>query len=306
MKKQSRRARATSAPPIPVRHQLDHVVPTVIQHPEEKMTALARLTQRVFKDPRRFATWALAIVVTVLAVVVLTNLTSGGRSRTTEAWSKLESAKKADERVDIAKGYPGSPAALWALLQAATEYFDLGMRDLPNNRDVALPNFKKAIGLFDQVAREAPKDSFQARAAALGKARALEASNDLPKAIEQYDLVAKSWPGSPEAEQAKKFGEVLKKPDAIAFYKELYSYSPPKFTLPPLGTEDLKFPLPGSLGAPSRFGPAEKPSPLTTMPLELAPPSDVTKSPAAEKRELPADVFTPAPAAPRPAPKAPR
>ena len=44
MKKQSRRARATSAPPIPVRHQFDHVVPTVIHHPEEKMTALARLS----------------------------------------------------------------------------------------------------------------------------------------------------------------------------------------------------------------------------------------------------------------------
>ncbi len=91
----------------------------------------------------------------------------------------------------------------WALLQAATEYHNLALADLPNNKEVALPLFKKALALFDQVAKEAPKDSFQARAAVWGKARTLEAQSDLPLAIEQYELVAKNWPGTPEADQAK-------------------------------------------------------------------------------------------------------
>ena len=181
------------------------------------------------------------------------------------------------------------------------------MRELPQNRDVAAPNFKKAVELFDQVEREAPKDSFQIRAAALGKARALEASYNLTKAIEQYDLIAKNWPGTPEAEQAKELGDALRKPKAAAFYKELYSYSPPKFTLPPLGNENLNFPSLGGLGLPSSSSVQAKPTPFTTMPLELAPPRDAAKSPAADKKELPADVFTPAPAAaPAAAPKAPR
>ena len=97
------------------------------------------------------------------------NFTSGRQSRNSEAWTKLEAAKKAEQRVEVAKEYPKSPVSTWALLQAATEYHNLALADLPNNRDVALPLFKKALDLFDQVAREAPKDSFQARAAALGQ-----------------------------------------------------------------------------------------------------------------------------------------
>ena len=53
------------------------------------------------------------------------------------------------------------------------------MGDLPNNRDVAVSNLKRALALYEQVEKEAPKDSFQARAALLGKARCLEARNEL-------------------------------------------------------------------------------------------------------------------------------
>ena len=67
MKKQSLRRRSGSATPIPVRHQFDHEVPTVIHHPEEKMTALARLTHRVIMEPGKYATWGLGILAVVLA-----------------------------------------------------------------------------------------------------------------------------------------------------------------------------------------------------------------------------------------------
>ena len=104
------------------------------------------------------------------------------------------------------------------------------------------------------MARDAPKDSPQARAAALGKARTLEARNEIAKAIDQYQLVEKTWPGTPEATQAKRLAEELKKPEAAAFYKELYAYSPTKVTLPPLGTQNLDMPL---LPAPGSSSPAE-------------------------------------------------
>ena len=128
------------------------------------------------------------------------------------------------------------------LLRAANEYYNTAMGDLPNNRDVAVSNLRKALDLLEQIVQEASKDSYQARAALIGKARCLEARNELAKAIEQYELVAKNWPDSPEAEQAKQTRRALKKPDAAAFYKELYAYSPPKVTLPPLGNEKLDFP----------------------------------------------------------------
>jgi tetratricopeptide (TPR) repeat protein len=224
----------------------------------------------------------------ILAVVVVTNFSSGGRSRNAEAWTKLEAASKAEQRVDVAKEYPNSPVSNWALLQAATEYHNLALADLPNNRDVALPLFKKALGLFDQVAREAPKDSFQARAAQWGKARTLEAKSDLPQAIEQYELVAKTWPGTPEADQAKQIAEALKQPEAASFYKELYTYSPTRVTLPSLGSQELNLPSTGVDMSDSKTGVPAQPTPLINMPVEPAPPTAAEKSKLQESKAAPA------------------
>jgi tetratricopeptide (TPR) repeat protein len=290
MKKQSLRRSSDSTPSIPVRHQFDHVVPTVIHDPEEKMNALGRLTHRVVRNPGKYARWPLGIALVALVAVVGWNLTTGGHSRTSEVWLKLDDAKKADDRVEIARLYPNSPASTWALLQAATEYYNLGLADLPNNRDVAGSHFKKALGLFDQAQREAPKDSFQARAAALGKARALESSYKLPGAIEQYELVAKTWPASPEAKEARDLAAALQRPEAAAFYKELYEYAPTKVTLPAFGTEKFAPPPAGSSAATSKSGATSKPSAFAEMPLELAPPTI---------DELPANVFATKPAVPR-------
>ncbi len=194
MKKQSRRAQTRSSPPL--RHQLEHVVPTVIHDPEEKMTALGRFTHHAVKEPRRYLGWPAAIIACVFLAVVVWKLATGGRSPDEDAWAKLETAKSAEERVDLAKEFPTSPVATWALLQAATEYYNLALSDLPQNRDVALPTARKALDLFEQVEREAPHDSPQARSAALGKARTLEMRNDLSQALEQYQHVVKEWPES--------------------------------------------------------------------------------------------------------------
>ena len=292
-------------PSMPVRHQLDHMVPTVIHHPEEKMTALGRLTHHVLQDPKKLSTWVIVIAAGTLALVAGWNFATRGRSTTTEVWSKLDTAKKAEDRVEIAKQYPNSVASTWALLQAANLYFAEAIKDMPNNKDVALPNFKKALDLFDRVAREAPKDSFQARAAVLGKARSLEARNELAGAIEQYELVVKNWPGSAEADQARQLAEALQKPEAAAFYKELYAYSPTRVTLPPFGSERFNFP---STGATTKSNPAGTTADFPNLPLELPPPTvDVIKPEPAQAQgkarpggtipDLPADVFSSKPAA---------
>src|ERR1022692_367782 len=114
--------RSDSTTPIPVRHQFDHEVPTVIHHPEEKMTALARLTHRIILDPRRYATWALAIAVVVLVIVLGMNWSSGARMKTSEVWSKIDSATKPEDLTAVAKDYPGTDASEWVLMLAANEY----------------------------------------------------------------------------------------------------------------------------------------------------------------------------------------
>ena len=139
---------------------------------------------------------------------------------------------------------------------------------------------RKALDLFDRLAAEAPKDSYQARAAALGKAGSLEARNELGKAIEQYELVVKNWPGTPEADQAKLIAQALQLPEAAGFYKELYAYSPTKITLPPFDNKTLDLPSTGVNPAGDRMTPPPQPTPAVEYPLELAPPT------AEEKRKL--------------------
>jgi hypothetical protein len=315
-----------------LRHQLEHVVPTVIHDPEEKMTALARFTTHAVKEPRRYLGWPAAILGGIFLAVVVWKLATGGRSTDADAWAKLETAKTAEERVDLAKEYPRSPVATWAQLQAATEYYNLALSDLPHNRDVARPTASKALDLFEQVEREAPKGSPQARAAALGKARTLEMRNDLSQALEQYEHVIKQWPDSPEAADAKRYAEALKDPQAAAFYKDLYAFSPTKMTLPPLGTETLPSSLSGpsgsgtspASGSPTKsspFGPLKPESPLgpptpvtgSGLPADLIPRSvpdgrGPTQSqtttpkeksepakPATSQKDLPAEVFSPKP-----------
>ena len=123
--------------------------------------------------------------------MVVWKLATGGRSPDEDAWAKLETAKWPRNGWTWPRSFrprrsrPG-------LLQAATEYYNLALSDLPQNRDVALPTARKALDLFEQVEREAPHDSPQARSAALGKARTLEMRNDLSQALEQYQHVSRN------------------------------------------------------------------------------------------------------------------
>jgi len=285
-------------PRSPLKHQHDHAVPTVIHHPEEDLPLLARWLHRAMANPTRFWSLLVGLVVVVLALTVLVSGFSMGKAASDEAWTELDDATTADQRVQVAQRFPNTPAERWALLQAASEFYNKGFNDLPANRDAAGPELTKALQYFEEVAKKAPKDSPQARAGAFGVARTYEARNQLQKAIEQYEYVAKTWPDSDEAAQSKRLVELLKEPATAAFYKELYAFKPVETTLPPMGQGSLSFP-PGhpSVGGgkmPSLFSPLLPPPP---------PPSPSgTSSPAgnAGSTELPADVFAP-PAAAAPA-----
>jgi hypothetical protein len=303
-------------------HQLDHALPTVIHNPEEDMPLLARWLRRAMANQTRFWSLVVGLVVVVTALAILSSGLSLGRSTSDTAWIRLETAKTPSEREEIAREYPKTQAEQWALLQAATEYYNQGFSDLPANRDAALPALRKALDLFDEVAREAPQDSPQARAAALGAARTLEARNELDKAIKQYEKVAATWKGTPEAAEAQRLVQALRQPESAAFYKELYAYKPVETTLPPGGQGSLSLPpnhppIGGATTAPTSSLPlvfpstpppgsaaAKEASSKVTEPPSLLlppppPPPPPTPTPKAETPGntsapgLPADVFTP-------------
>lgn len=271
MKKQSSRARAQSTPPV--RHQLEHAVPTVIHNPEEDMTALGRWAHHAMLEPGRYLGWPLAIVVGVILLALAFNFASGRSSAVSDVWDKLETAKTPAERVDIARANPKSPASTWAMLQAGIEFYNQALMDMPNNRDVALSTSKKALDLFEDVLRDARHDEPQARAAALAKGRVLEMRNELPEAIKQYERVAQdpAWHDSPEAREAQGYAEALKDPKAAEFYKELYAYSPTKVTLPPEGSVTLPPTGLGPMIPPPPSGPPMPVGPLSNQPPTLSP-----------------------------------
>ena len=191
MKNDPRSPSAKKPAAAPVKHHLEHAVPTVIHDPDEDLPLLARWVRHAMENQTRFWTTIGAVVAVVVLVAVLTSGLKLGRGGSDEAWLRLETAKTPADRVELAKEYASSPAAQFALLQAATEFYDQGFKDLPAFRDAALPRLKQALDLFDQVEREAPHDSPQARAAALGAARTLEARNQLEKAVAKYKEVAR-------------------------------------------------------------------------------------------------------------------
>jgi len=279
------------------KHQLEHAIPTVIHHPEEDLPILARWLHQAMANPTRF--WSL-VGGSVLVLVVLAVLGSGfslGGIQSDEAWIKLESAKTPGDRVEKAKEFPKTMASYWALLQAASEYYNEGFADLPNNRDAAEPKLKKALDLFEEVAEQAPKDNPLSRAAALGAARTLEARNQIEKAITKYEYVAKTWPETADAKRARAQANELRKPESEEFYKKLYAFKPFTATIPPSGGASFPFPA----GHPTV--PGLDPSSL------LAPPPPVTLPPSAQGagakasvtgEEMPAPVTLPPPPAPTP------
>src|SRR5262249_34966523 len=68
------RSRMRAEPRLRPRHHVEHVVPTVIHDPEEKMGVLARWVRHTMANPTRF--WSL-IALVVLVVVGLSLLSSG-------------------------------------------------------------------------------------------------------------------------------------------------------------------------------------------------------------------------------------
>jgi hypothetical protein len=299
------------------KHKLEHVVPTVIHDPEEKMPVLARWLRHAMENQTRFWSLIALLVVAVTGLAIVSNGLSLGRSASDAAWLKIEKAKTASERVEFAREFAGTAAEQWALLQAATEFYNQGFVDLPANRDAALLALGKALKYFDQVAREAPQDSPQARAAALGAARTLEARNELEKAIKQYEKVVTTWKGTPEAAEAQRQAEVLRRPENVAFYKELYSTKTAELTLPaggqgsmtlspdhpPIGgtmPSPLSVPLPPPLSGPI-LGPAGTEASkakaesdfILLPPPPPAPKGEQKPKPDASKGDLPSDPFLP-------------
>jgi hypothetical protein len=291
---------------IPV-HQLDHAEPIVIHQPQEDMTVLARWLQRGMEQGIQFWLMVGGVIVILVALAVLTSGLAASRTTATQAWGELLQAKTVEDRLEVAKANPDTAVALWAKLLSAQEEYTYGVDDLTagNRKETVGPRLSKALQLFQEVAKEAPKDSSQTLAALFGVARTLEARNELAEAIEKYRELATKFPNAPEAKQSLALAKALEEPINQQFYKELYTYKPPANPSPGGGLggpgsmfNGLMPPTgPGAVGRPSLLdlpAPSDLDAPPTTTTPKVTPPAEAPKV-EAPKTEMPKVETTPAP-----------
>lgn len=298
--------------PRPV-HELEPPPTSVARHSDEEPTILARWLYRGLEQGLLFWVFLGGVAVVLTGISVLVSSLMAAKSVTGQAWIDLVPAKSAEDQLKIADANPKTPVADWARLQAAYEEYRAGLDDLtaPGKRESAGPRLKRALDLFQQVVKEAPQASPQARGAALAVARVLEARNELPEAIKQYRLVADTWKNTPEARQAETLAKTLEDPDSVQFYKDLYASKPslpssglptgvPDIPPPPVapGSKPIDLLIPDSSAAgksflpnltgpagidppPSTTAPAPAPAPTTEKPVD-APQDKAAEAPKVE------------------------
>jgi hypothetical protein len=286
-------------PRTAVKHEFEHETPTVIHHPEEDMTALARWFRHGMQQGPKF--WIMIAGVLGLFVVVplLMSGLSSGESPQGKAWSELILATTPGQKAEVADEHATGEVAIAARLQAASGFFSNAVRALPNENVTAKADLKRALELFQQVQKDAPQGSTELLRATQGAARTLEARNELADAITQYKAISAGWPGTPEAKHADRLIKELQDPDVIAFYKQLHEYKPPTAPLPSttgLGGLPPNLSLPPN--HPSLDGPTVPTGPLAppTLPGTGLGPLDIAPPPMPETKSA-APAVTPAPAA---------
>ena len=207
--------------------------PSAVIHDEfADETLLARWLRRGMEKGPKFWGLALGTVAVGGVVLYLANALSQADPAVAKPWEALAKAKDADDRLKVAEEYPKSPAASWARLQVAGLRFHEGVDKLTTDREAAGALLRTAGELYREVGKATDKDAPQARLAALGEARTLEARNELKDAIEQYRKVADTWPDSDEGKQAARLADVLKRPESAKFYEQLYAYKAPTARMP--------------------------------------------------------------------------
>ena len=207
--------------------------PSAVIHDEyADETLLARWLRRGMEKGPKFWGLALGTVAILAALLYLLNGLAPATSANAPSWEALARAKTADDRLKVAEEFPQSPAASWARLQVAGQRFNEGVDKLTTDREAAGALLRTAGELFGEVEKASDRATPQARLAAMGAARTLEARNELKDAIAQYRKVADTWPDSDEGKQAARLAEILKRPESAKFYEQLASYKAPTARMP--------------------------------------------------------------------------
>lgn len=253
---------------------------------------LAAWLAHKYVDVRPYVTTVVvALIALTLAWFAWSWYSSTTASAQAETWNRYykalgeTSASNDTPLREFIRDFPDDPAGIAARERLAIILMGKGANSQLTSRDASRAAYEEAIENFNVVRRETDDESLR-RFASLHIALAHESRYDLEKALEEYEAVAKTWPGSAEADRAARRIEDLKNPAT----KELYDWHR---TVNPLATAPLVPQVPiepaADLGTLPDAPPADPMPPADAVP---ATPAPADSTPPAEGETTPGDVPT--------------
>lgn len=161
--------------------------------------------------------------VALAALVILAAyfyLSQRARSEEAESWNEAWQAidTRNDELLrEVIKKYPNKPAALWSQLVLADDELSRGVTGLFSQRSAGRDLLSSAADDYKYVAEHSTLPLVREQAL-FGLGRAEESLNELGKARDAYESVAKSYPNGPYAKQAEQRLTQLNRDSAKVFY----------------------------------------------------------------------------------------
>jgi hypothetical protein len=133
-----------------------------------------------------------------------------------DAWQAIDS--RSDELLrEVIKKYPNKPAALWSQLVLADDELSRGVAGLFAQRSAGRDLLTSAVDDYRYVAEHSTLPLVREQAL-YGLGRSEESLNELTKAREAYESVAKSYPNGPYAKRAEQRLAQLSRDSAKVFY----------------------------------------------------------------------------------------
>jgi hypothetical protein len=157
---------------------------------------------------------------TLAALVVIVGIAwwiSSSSARTAEGWQQFAVARTAEDYANLAEKHPGTEVSQWARLTEAEMHVGDAENMLFSDSSGRNAALKKSEKIFDTVLKSTPLSDEMRERALYGLARTQEIL-DPELAAKAYDSLAKDFPNSVYAEDAKRRATSLREGSAKEFY----------------------------------------------------------------------------------------
>jgi hypothetical protein len=197
---------------------------------------LADYLAKAMEKSKPYQNYILGGIIFVLVLILFVHWMNGraaeaertANDEIARAFNSPSIAGEPSELVDVAKKYPGNPAAINAALAAADIYLNNACNQLFVNKLKAKEDLGHAVTLYQEFLPEV-SDPFLKAKVIYGLARAEECQNELSKAKTHYQEIVSKWPDGPYGVLASRRLTDIDRPATKELYDKFANYDPKPF-----------------------------------------------------------------------------